>query len=467
MKKLYKSIHIVLVGVLVLSTTLMLPINLVGARPILQEIAPIDQPVIGDETPVEQPIIVPIEQPVIVPVVGEFTPLPEPTPSVGIIMSPVDVGSITLDAVTNIGGNTYRVNGTWQPTGNQCWIPQGGPNSGGDFHYRIRVINTTTNQQVSIIEPAPCNGNIVGPIALADRGIGGAWPAAGQTGGTFDLTSGGTPEICVILEHANPNGNDYAFDGQNCKTTPTSCTNPLDYIDDGDVAPNKHISLSDGTKFSDYYGTDNLLADLNHDGKVNHGDYKCAKPDISKGTYTCPFVCEAYTPRCGDKHVDTEIGEQCDGKAVDGNECDSECHIIYPEEVIGDSYSISAPAVISVDYSLSLPTVVETPIVSEPQQVLTGNAQIVVKPVAPVVVEPKLEVVEQVYQPSENLIVKVSPAPAKIKLAKTAVKIEDAVKPVVKPVAVVNTATAVQTPSIVEQIVTAIQSTLNKLMFWR
>jgi Prealbumin-like fold domain len=127
------------------------------------------------------------------------------------------VGSITLDGLTAVG-NEFSASGTWQPRGNQCWVPAQGGDPGA-FHYRIDVVDLTAGGTLlTTIDPAPCNGDYIGPVADANRGTGGVWPAPPQVESplTFPLTQGNT--ICALLIHVNINGHDKVWDGACTKT---------------------------------------------------------------------------------------------------------------------------------------------------------------------------------------------------------------------------------------------------------
>ena len=307
MKTLFRSIHVVLVGVLVLSTTLVVPINLAGARPILQEIAPIDQPIIDAETPIVE-----------LPIVGEFTPLPEPAPAVGIMMSPIiqpsGVGSITLSSVTPLSGNQYVAIGAWTPTAN-CWAP------GAGYQFMIDIVDHTNGDAIlTTINPAPCDGHYNDDVPEASRKVGGVWPANGQGGNTFVLGSGGH-EVCAVLRHANGVGGD--VDWSNCQSVNLSCANPLDYVNDnGAFTPDGKIGLSDSVIFTNYYLTDDSKANVNGDRKVDNKDLECADKYYSTGLYECPISC----PVCGDGNVDK--GEECDdGNDVNNDACKDNCKL--------------------------------------------------------------------------------------------------------------------------------------------
>lgn len=137
------------------------------------------------------------------------------------------IGDITIAAVSHIGANTYSANGTWVPTGNQCWTNGGG----GTYHYFVEIYDspnspssfdgTNPGTLLSTLTPAGCNETYSGDVASADRDLGGNWPviAAPQNGNTaqspviFDLTPG-AHTICAVLRHVTGSGNDIA--GSDC-----------------------------------------------------------------------------------------------------------------------------------------------------------------------------------------------------------------------------------------------------------
>lgn len=123
-----------------------------------------------------------------------------------------DVGDITITSLTDLGGGSFKLNGTWIPTGNQCWTPGGG----GTFHYRIQVTdNGTPVSPDPMVSPAGCNEDYTSDVDNDNRGLGGNWPAiahanngnVAQPDATFSLDPG-THTICANLIHTNDAGQD-------------------------------------------------------------------------------------------------------------------------------------------------------------------------------------------------------------------------------------------------------------------
>ncbi len=84
-----------------------------------------------------------------------------------------DVGSISITSVNDLGGGNFSADGTWGPTGSQCW----NPGQGGTFHYFIELRDDpdgslpVTGTLLTTIDPAPCNGDYTNPVDTADRGL--------------------------------------------------------------------------------------------------------------------------------------------------------------------------------------------------------------------------------------------------------------------------------------------------------
>lgn len=108
-----------------------------------------------------------------------------------------------------------------------------------------------------------------------------------------------------------------------------ACVSPLDYVDNNGVAtPDQEHGISDAVKFTEYYSTGNILADINGDQVVNLGDKLCADYYLGNGVYQCPLQCTPYTPQCGDQLIDDKSGEQCDdGNIANGDGCSATCQI--------------------------------------------------------------------------------------------------------------------------------------------
>lgn len=111
------------------------------------------------------------------------------------------------------------------------------------------------------------------------------WPTDYNDSGTYNLTF-------------------YAYDGRISShinviviVHDAPCLSPLDYTDaNGTNISDQQHTISDAVKFTEYYLSNNPLADVNGDGVVNLEDKLCAKKYYSSGLYECPLNCTIYTP---------------------------------------------------------------------------------------------------------------------------------------------------------------------------
>ncbi len=207
----------------------------------------------------------------------------------------VEQGGVgTIDLVSIIfNGTDYEASGTWQPAGNNCWNP------GNDFQFRIDLIDQTANQSLNIVTPAPCNGDFVDPVSNGDKGTGGIWPAIGQSGNTFTLTTAGTHSICAVLRHANGQGNDIASDCQDVVIEGEQCIPDLDYVNGQGGGPDGQLTLGDAVIFTQRYvqamhdHVYDATVDANRNSINDTSDYTCAVAYYGTASAPiCPLQCE-------------------------------------------------------------------------------------------------------------------------------------------------------------------------------
>jgi uncharacterized repeat protein (TIGR01451 family) len=167
--------------------------------------------------------------------------------SIGFLVTPqqarADVGAISITSLDHISGNQYKIYGTWEPQGRQCWTPGGD----GTFHYRIRIeVDGTPVNPNPTVNPAACNEDYLSPVSNDDRGLGGHWPAVAHA------NNGGVPqpdavfsmpenaqEVCAVLLHVQPNGQD-AVATQVCLPAPQPTPGSLQLtkvIESGNALP--------------------------------------------------------------------------------------------------------------------------------------------------------------------------------------------------------------------------------------
>lgn len=151
---------------------------------------------------------------------------------------------------------------------------------------------------------------------------------------TFPTANGGCHFVSFLNDFTVPDTEKpdimqtYNFGNQN-QLNACDVPNPLDYVsEDGTPGADGILDLADAVAFTERYMADNPEADVNGTPGVDYGDYLCAQSYYSTGNYECPVACDAYTPVCGDTHLDVSLEEECDdGNTTDGDGCSAQCTI--------------------------------------------------------------------------------------------------------------------------------------------